>query len=124
MPASRLAAAAAFSLLAGSPAAAQPSAQTIVLYSHGYSPNPIQLRAGRPVTLTFVNRSGKGHDFTARSFFANSRILSGRVDDGEVGMGPGQSRTVTLVPIAGRYKVHCSHFLHKQLGMKGTIIVT
>jgi plastocyanin len=124
MLASRLAAVAALSLLAGSPAAAQPAAQTILLYSHGYSPNPIQLRAGRPVTLTFVNRSGKGHDFTARSFFANSRIVSGRVAGGEVGLGPGQSRTVTLVPRSGRYKVHCSHFLHKQLRMKGTIVVS
>ena len=119
----RLAAAAGLSLAFATPGSAQP-VQTIVLYSHGYSPNPIQLSAGRPVTLTFVNRSGKGHDFTARSFFANSRIVSGRADGGEVGMGPGQSRTVTLVPRAGRYKVHCSHFLHKQLGMKGTIIVS
>lgn len=123
MLASRLAAVAALSCLAGIPAAAQPAAQTIILYSHGYAPNVIQLRAGRPATLTFVNRSGKGHDFTAPAFFAGSRILSGRVHGGEVGMGPGQSRTVTLVPRAGRYKVHCSHFLHKQLGMKATIIV-
>jgi plastocyanin len=119
----RLAAAAGLSLAFAAPASAQP-VQTIVLYSHGYAPNVIQLRAGRPVTLTFVNRSGKGHDFTARAFFASSRILSGRVSGGEVGMGPGQSRTVTLIPRAGRYKVHCSHFLHKQLGMKGTIVVT
>ena len=124
MLASRLAAVAALSLLAGAPAVAQPAAQTVILYSHGYAPNVIQLRAGRPVTLTFVNRSGKGHDFTARSFFASSRILSGQVHGGEVGMGPGQSRTVRLIPRAGRYPVHCSHFFHKQLGMKGTIIVT
>lgn len=124
MSITRLAIATGCAIAFAAPASAQPAAQTIVLYSHGYSPNPIQLSAGRPVTLTFVNRSGKGHDFTARSFFANSRVVSGRVERGEVGMGPGQSRTVTLVPRAGRYKVHCSHFLHKQLGMKGTIIVS
>ena len=123
MLASRLAAVAAISLVVGSPTTAQP-VQTVTLYSYGYSPDVLQLRAGRPVTLTFVNRSNSGHDFTARSFFANSRIVSGQVRNGEVGMGPGQSRTVTLVPRAGRYKVHCGQFLHKQFGMKGTIIVT
>jgi plastocyanin len=124
MLASRFAAAAALSLLAGTPADSQPAAQTVILYSHGYAPSVIQLRAGRPVTLTFVNRSGKGHDFTAPSFFATSRILSGRVNAGEVETGPGQSRTVRLIPRAGRYQVHCSHFFHKQLGMRGTIVVT
>ena len=123
MLASRLAAVAALSLLAGAPAAAQP-VQAVTLYSFGYSPNVLQLRAGRPVTLTFVNRSNSGHDFTAPAFFASSRILSGHVRGGEIGMGPGQTRTVTLIPRAGRYKVHCGHFLHKQFGMKGTIIVS
>ena len=124
---SRLAAAAALSIVAGPVTAAQApprmSAQTIVLYSYGYNPDPIVLAAGRPVMLTFVNRSGKGHDFTARGFFANARILSGEVRNGEVGMGPGGSRTVTLVPRAGQYKVHCGHFLHKQFGMRGDIVV-
>ena len=123
MSVSRFAAAAALSLAFASPAPAQPAAATIVLYSYGYAPNVLHLAAGRPVTLTFVNRSNSGHDFTAPSFFANSRIVSGQVHDGEVGMGPGQSRTVTLIPTAGRYNVHCGHFLHKQFGMRGTILV-
>jgi plastocyanin len=123
MLAFRLAAAASLALLAGVPAQAQPAAQTVILYSHGYAPQRLQLAAGRRVTLIFVNRSGKGHDFTAPAFFAQSRILSGQVRGGSVGMGPGQSRTVTLIPRAGRYKVHCSHFFHKQLGMRGEIVV-
>ena len=121
---SRAAAVAAFSLLLISPTAAQPGGQTITLYSYGYTPSTIQLAAGKQVTLTFVNRSNSGHDFKAPSFFSSSRIVSGRVEGGEIGMGPGQSRTVTLIPRAGRYNVHCSHFFHKQFGMKGTINVS
>ena len=118
-----------FALVAGAalafsaPAPAQPAVQTIYLWSFNYAPKPIHLAAGRPVTLTFVNRSGGGHDFTARSFFRNARITSGMVMDGMVELHGNESKSVTLVPRAGTYKVHCSHFLHKQFGMTDLIIV-
>ena len=102
---------------------AQAPVQTVALYSYGYAPNPLRLAAGKQVTLTFVNRSGSGHDFTARSFFRGSRIVSGRVADGEIELGRGRSASVTLIPARGTYKVHCGHYFHKQLGMHGTIIV-
>ena len=123
----RLAAPAALALaaIASAPVAAQPSAsaQTVILYSHGYNPDPIVLAAGRPIALTFVNRAGKGHDFTAKKFFRTSRIVSGKVAGGEIDLGPGQSTTVTLVPAAGRYKVHCGHPFHAMLGMRAEIVV-
>jgi plastocyanin len=109
-------------LLAAGPAAAQP-VQTVTLYSHGYAPNVLHLAAGKPVTLRFVNPSGKGHDFTARQFFRTARILSGRVVDGEVDLRGRQSAQVTLVPARGRYPVHCGYPFHKMLGMRGTILV-
>jgi plastocyanin len=116
--------AAAGALLAAGPAASQPvPVQVINLHSYGYSPNPIMLRAGRPVALMFVNRAGKGHDFTARRFFRSARILAGRIGDGEVDLGPRQSASVTLIPAAGRYKVHCGHPFHSLLGMRSTIVV-
>jgi plastocyanin len=110
--------------LAG-PAAAQPSPQQIVVnvWSFGFSPRPILLRAGQPVTLTFVNGSGNGHDFTAREFFASSRILAGAAPDGEVELGGHQTRSITLVPRPGIYRAHCSHFLHAQMGMTDSIVV-
>ena len=43
----------ALSLLIGAPAAAQPAGQTILVWSYGFSPNPIHLTAGRPVILHF-----------------------------------------------------------------------
>lgn len=113
---------AAAALLGAGPAAAQP-VQTVTLYSYGYAPQVLYLAAGRPVTLHFVNRSGKGHDFTARRFFDSARILAGRADGGEIDLHGRQSAQVTLIPAAGRYPVHCSHPFHKMLGMRGTIIV-
>lgn len=110
-------------LATAAPAQPTPPVQTINLVSYSYSPTPIRLHAGQPVTLLFVNRSGSGHDFTARSFFRSARILAGRVGDGEVELRGGQSASVTLIPVAGRYSVHCSHPFHKMFGMSSTILV-
>ncbi len=125
MFASRVAAIAALSLCAVATAQAQPATpvQVINLVSYSYAPTPIVLRAGLPVTLQFVNRSGKGHDFTAKKFFRSTRILSGPVGDGEIDLGPGRSASVTLIPAPGRYPVHCGHPFHKILGMRSTIVV-
>jgi plastocyanin len=120
---SRLAAAAALCVALGAPAAGQPAAQRIVVWSFGLSPQPLQLRAGRPVTLTFENRSSSSHDFTAKGFFASSRIVAGSAPDGEIELRPHESKTITLIPRAGMWKAHCSHFLHSTLGMTDTIVV-
>ena len=119
----RLAALAALPLALGAPLPAQPAGQTIIVWSYGFSPRPIYLRAGQPVTLTFVNRSGSSHDFVAHTFFANSRILSGDAREGEIDLRGGETKTVRLIPRAGSYGAHCSHFFHKQLGMSDVIIV-
>jgi plastocyanin len=119
----RPAAAAAFSLLLSTAAAAQPAGQTIVVWSYGFSPHPIHLAAGRPVTLTFVNRSGSGHDFTAHQFFASSTVTAGDARDGEIELAPHETKSVTLVPRAGTYHAHCGHFFHKQMGMSDEIVV-
>jgi uncharacterized cupredoxin-like copper-binding protein len=97
--------------------------QSIALYSYGFTPSPIVLHAGKAVTLSFVNRAGKSHDFTAEKFFRASKIISGKVGEGEVDLAPGQTASVTLVPAAGRYKAHCGHPFHKMLGMHTDIIV-
>jgi plastocyanin len=114
---------AALGLPADAAAAVPAPAMTITLYSYGYNPEPIVLAAGRPVTLTFVNRSRHGHDFTAKRFFASSRILSGSAPAGEIELPGGQARSVTLVPAAGRYAVHCGHPFHALMGMKADIVV-
>jgi plastocyanin len=75
------------------------------------------------VTLTFVNRSGGGHDFTAPAFFQRARIIAGAAPDGEIELRGHETRSVTLIPAPGTYRAHCSHFLHKQMGMTDVIVV-
>ena len=123
MYASRFVAVAALALGMYSPAVAQPAGRTIDVWNFSYAPKPIHLAAGKPVTLTFVNRSGSGHDFTAKSFFASARIVSGSAPGGEIELRPHQTVSITLVPRAGTYNAHCSHFLHKQMGMQDLIVV-
>ena len=110
-------------LMIAATAAAQTPVQVIEMRNFDYSPKSLQLAAGRPVTLTFVNRAGGAHDFTAVEFFARSRFVAGSAIGGSIELKAGQSRSVTLVPAAGRYKVHCGHFMHKQFGMTGSILV-
>jgi plastocyanin len=124
---SRIAAAAALGLLFAAPAATgsatQPAAFVVQVYSFGFGPQPIHLRAGQEVTLTFVNQSGSSHDFTAPGFFQHAKITAGAALEDEIELKPHETKTVTLVPIRGTYQAHCSHFLHKQMGMSDTIIV-
>ena len=122
---SRIAAIIALSLLPGAIAHAQaiPPVQVIYLQSYAYDPAPIVLHAGRPVTLQFINRAGSGHDFTAPKFFGSARIVSGTVDKGKVNLRPRQVASVTLIPAAGTYRVHCGRPFHTMLGMKSTIVV-
>ena len=124
MLASRLAATAALALFSVAPApAAAPAAVVVQVYSYGFAPRPIYLRAGQPVTLTFVNQSGSSHDFTAPGFFQHARITAGAAREDEIELRPHETRTITLIPARGTYQAHCSHFFHKQLGMSDTIIV-
>jgi len=96
---------------------------TIALDSFSFSPRPIALAAGQRVRLVFVNRSGSGHDFTAAKFFKSARILDGAAPQGEVELAGHATAAVELVPARGRYKVYCSHFGHKLMGMSTEIIV-
>jgi plastocyanin len=122
----RLAVASILSAILLAPAAAQspaPASQTVQLFSFGFAPHPLHLEGGRPVTLTFVNQSGSGHDFTAKDFFASSKITAGAAPGGKVELKGHETKTVTLIPRAGSYTAHCSHFLHSSMGMTDEIIV-
>lgn len=105
------------------PAQSQPATQTVIVWSYGFSPVPLHLAAGRPVTLVFENRSGSSHDFSAERFFASSTITGGSAPGGEIDLPPHATKSITLIPRAGRYGAHCSHFFHKQMGMSDQILV-
>lgn len=125
MPTLSIAAVATLAVAVAGPLAAQPATPTQVVdvQSFSFAPQPIHLHANQPVTLTFVNHSGSSHDFSARDFFARARILAGAAPDGEIDLRPHETRSITLVPQAGTYKAHCSHFMHTQLGMQDFIAV-
>ena len=123
MPTLRLAAAAALSLMVSVPAFAQPTQLVVQLWSFGIAPQTIRLAAGKPVTITFVNQSGSGHDFTAPGFFQHAKIVGGGAPSDEVELAAHERKTITLIPAAGTFQAHCSHFGHKQLGMTAQIVV-
>jgi plastocyanin len=108
----------------GVPSNAEAPAQVIAVWSFGFAPSPIRLAAGREVTLTFQNRSGSSHDFSAKGFFDHARIVAGAAPEGEVDLAPHQTKVITLVPGPGTFHVHCSHFMHEQLGMTAQIVVS
>lgn len=100
----------------------------IVLANFSFTPSDIQMVAGRPVTLQFVNQGSGGHDFTATEFFAAATMdAATRAKLGKKGvveLAKGEGMEVTVTPKAGSYEVKCGHFLHAGFGMKGTIKVS
>lgn len=122
---SRLAVTVVLCLAMLAPAFAQAPATTKIVNvtSYSFTPKPIQLAAGRSITLTFVNQAGGSHDFTAKEFFAASTITAGAAPGGKIALAPHETKSITLVPRAGTYEAHCSHFLHASMGMTDEIVV-
>lgn len=97
------------------------------LSSFAFSPDRIELSAGRPYLLRLINTGKGGHDFRAPRFFAGATIAAGdraKLDEGGIEVPSNDTVTVRLVaPAAGTYKLQCSHFLHDGFGMNGEIVV-
>lgn len=106
----------------------QPHQVEIILANFSFTPSDIQLVAGKPVTLHFVNQGSGGHNFTAKEFFAaatmDSAIRAMLGKKGVVELAKGATMDITVTPKAGDYKVKCGHFLHASFGMTGTIKVS
>ena len=98
----------------------------VLLEPFDIEPSPLRLEAGRPVRLRFVNSGQRSLSFSAPGFFRAARIRSGDGDDladGRFRLGPGERRTITLVPAAGRYGMRSANFFHRLMGMRGRIVV-
>lgn len=113
-----------------SPAAAQDwrtaEEQDVLLTAHDIRPEEIRLKAGAPVRLRFVNTSNEGLRFSAEHFFGASKLRrrdSGLVRGGSLMVPPLSTRTIVLVPKAGRYRMTGANLLHRMLGMSGRILV-
>jgi len=117
-------------LLLAAPAAAQEWRMApeydVQLSTYDIQPVEIRLKAGEPVRLRFVNNSNQGLRFSAGEFFRAAKLRrrdSELVRGGDVEVPPLSTRTVALVPKAGRYRAAGANFLHRLLGMSARIIV-
>ena len=98
----------------------------VLLEPFDLEPNPLRLEAGRPVRLRFVNSGQRSLSFEAPGFFRTARLRSGDTEDlrdGAFRLGPGERRTILLVPAAGRYRMRSANFFHRFMVMSGRIIV-
>ncbi|HEX8573324.1 MAG TPA: hypothetical protein VF759_11300 [Allosphingosinicella sp.] len=117
-------------LVLSSPAAAQDwrmaAEYDVQLSTYDIQPDEIRLKAGEAVRLRFVNNSNQGLRFSAGDFFRSAKLRrrdSALVRGGDIEVPPLSTRTVVLVPKAGRYKAAGANLLHRLLGMSGRIIV-
>lgn len=115
--------------VAAAPAFPKGPTVQIAMTDHGFVPSTITLRAGRPYTLRFVNRSGRGHDFTANAFLGQTRVSP---RDGyllranKVDLDPGQSATLAIIAPkvhGARFEFHSQHLTDAASGLKGDIYV-
>lgn len=98
----------------------------VTLSDFDYAPKEIQLQHGQAYRLHLVNQGSGGHNFAAPEFFAAAQLDpadAGAIKKGKIEVPEGESRDVRLIPAAGRYKVHCTHFMHTVFGMNGSIVV-
>jgi plastocyanin len=85
---------------------------TVTGSSFNFSPKVITVKKGDTVKINFVN-SGGMHDWRIDEFNASTKVING-----------GQTDSVTfLADKAGSFEYYCSVGTHRQMGMKGTLIV-
>jgi cytochrome c oxidase subunit 2 len=77
-----------------------------------FKPNELKVKKGQKVKITFTNKEGV-HDFVIDDF----NVQSKRID-------AGQTDVVEFTPDkTGNFEFYCSVGNHRQMGMKGTLIV-
>ena len=99
---------------------------TISLTDYAFTPSSLELKAGTAYRLHFTNAGSKDHDFTAPEFFVASQVAlddQAKVNRGTIAIDKSQEVDVAVTPVAGIYPFTCTHFMHKMMGMHGTITV-
>jgi len=100
---------------------------SITLTSYTFTPSALNLKAGTTYHIHFINSGSKDHNFSAPEFFAASQIApedQAKVEKGRVALEGGQSLDITITPDRpGTFAVECTHFMHKMMGMHGSIVV-
>ena len=100
---------------------------TVTLNNYAFSPSELDLKSGTTYRMHFVNAGSKAHSFSAPEFFAASQVADedqAKAVKGLVELENGQSVDITITPgRAGTFSFECTHFMHKMMGMHGTIVV-
>jgi plastocyanin len=90
-----------------------PKVFTVTGSNFAFAPTQLTVKKGDSVTINFVN-SGGLHDWKIDEFNAATKKING-----------GQTDSVTFVADkAGSFEYYCSVGTHRQMGMRGTLIVT
>ena len=100
---------------------------SITLTNYAFNPGALTLQTGVTYQMHFINSGSKDHNFSAPEFFAASQVTAedqAKIEKGLVALGSGQSVDITLTPTRpGTFAVECTHFMHKMMGMHGSILV-
>lgn len=99
---------------AGTDSAAQSNVKEFTVTSTGFRFNPATLTVNRGDTVRITYKNGGGtHKWTIDEFKAATRILNS-----------GEGQTIEFVADqAGTFEYYCSVQNHRQMGMKGTLVV-
>ena len=87
---------------------------TVIVTGHNFSfaPSAITVKKGEKVKIVFQN-SGGTHDWVIDEFNAHTTRIQG-----------GQSATIEFTPDkVGTFEYYCSVGTHRQMGMKGNLVV-
>jgi plastocyanin len=100
---------------------------SITLSDYAFSPGTLNLKSGLTYQIHFINSGSKDHNFSAPEFFAAAQVApddQAKVKKGLVALESGQSVDISVTPgQPGTFAVECTHFMHKMMGMHGSIIV-
>ncbi len=90
-----------------------PKVLTVTGSNFAFAPTQLTVKKGETVTINFENTGGL-HDWKIDEFNAATKKING-----------GQTDSVTFVADkAGSFEYYCSVGTHRQMGMRGTLIVT
>ena len=106
---------------------AAPQTVEVQLSNFAFTPETIRRTRGQPPVLRLINTGSGGHNFPAPAFSRTGKRDDqnlGLIETGKVELAKGETREIRFVPMtAGKFKLHCSHFMHTAFGMKGRIVV-
>jgi uncharacterized cupredoxin-like copper-binding protein len=110
----------------GAPPPPKPVTVTVSMGDRKFRPQVIRLKGGQLYRLRLVNPDRTEHDFYAPAFFGAAKLFpadAGALQKSRLNVPGHSSRTIRVVPRAGRYDLKSSKALDVASGMQGQILV-